>query len=236
VFWREKKPKVESGLVKNWEHYGYEEMSSKRIHEIVDPIFQTTYAGGEFVAARPLFWIRSNNAPIRQIFYFEKWKGSAIAPGWGLSLDFVPHVAGRKLAWHRTMKSARADVSVEADEIEKSKGQHDMYYSAGPAHIADNAQRIIANVLPVANQFWQSFNETDKLLDGIHYSRNLPRGGMRAQLNLAEAFINARYGDIEAGRRLLDTELSNWQRHLIDDDFVRLNKSLTEAYERACIR
>lgn len=37
-------------------------------------------------------------------------KGASYVPIWGISLDFVPHVAGNRLAWHRTDKSARMDL------------------------------------------------------------------------------------------------------------------------------
>jgi hypothetical protein len=222
------------GFLATLDRFGYDEMSNERIHSIISPIVECTFRENGWKAIRPLFWVRSTDAPIRQLFWFTKWKGAAIAPGWGLSLDFVPHVSARKIAWHRTPKSACSDIGVEADEIPEVRDQTSMYYTAGPVHIANHAEGVVSAVAPIAEQFWDSFRTTDRLLEAVEYSKALSRGGMRAQLNLAEAFINGHFGDPEKGRISLESELSHWQILLIDDDYARLSAKLFEAFAQAC--
>lgn len=56
-------------------------------------------------------WVCSENAPLRRLFSLYSLKGLALAPTWGFSFDFVPHLgAGHDVKWHRTAKSAQFDL------------------------------------------------------------------------------------------------------------------------------
>jgi hypothetical protein len=63
-----------------------------------------------FEQAKDLKWVRSAKGPIREIVELYSLKGASVAPCWGLSLDFVPHVAGGRVRWHRTAKSSMLDL------------------------------------------------------------------------------------------------------------------------------
>lgn len=71
-----------------------------RIHEIIEPTIAALLGPSGFESHRKLAWVRSGDAPIRQIFKVEQYKGAALGLAWGLSLDFVPHVSG-SYAWRQ---------------------------------------------------------------------------------------------------------------------------------------
>src|SRR3712207_5104242 len=77
------------------------------IHEIFDPKLATL----AFERVAPRKWVRCTKTPIRELFAFNVMKGMSRSASWAFSLDFVPHLSGSSLAWHRTNKSARADLS-----------------------------------------------------------------------------------------------------------------------------
>ena len=83
-------------------------------HRVLAPAVEAALDGRHFEAVAPLTWVRSDGAPIRQMFAFPAWKGGVIAPRWGFSFDFVPHVSGNAVRWHRTGKSAIFDFTVDA--------------------------------------------------------------------------------------------------------------------------
>jgi hypothetical protein len=63
-----------------------------------------------FEHVKPLKWVRSAKPAMRDVVELYSLKGASIAPRWGLSLDFVPHVAAGRVRWHRTVKSAMLDL------------------------------------------------------------------------------------------------------------------------------
>jgi hypothetical protein len=59
-------------------------------------------------------WVRSSAAPIRHEVGIGALKGYSFAPGWSVSLDFVPHVTKTgRVAWHRTAKQHHGDLSID---------------------------------------------------------------------------------------------------------------------------
>lgn len=83
-----------------------------QIHEIVEPAVSRYLSPMGFESHRQLVWVRSADAPIRQVFKLELLKGAGLDFAWGLSLDFVPHVSGSRVKWHRTPKTAMLDLGV----------------------------------------------------------------------------------------------------------------------------
>jgi hypothetical protein len=64
----------------------------------------------DFEHVKPLKWVRSAKPAIRDLIELYSLKGASIAPRWGFSLDFVPHVAAGRVRWHRTVKSSMLDL------------------------------------------------------------------------------------------------------------------------------
>ena len=83
------------------------------VHELVSGAVDAGLASRSFQSLKPLQWIDSSSTPIRRIFEYWQLKGGVVAPRWGYSFDFVPHLSGGKLKWHRTEKSALLDVFID---------------------------------------------------------------------------------------------------------------------------
>src|SRR3954469_10621541 len=61
----------------------------------------------------PRRWIDSSRPPARKLFELQLLKGASLKACWGFSLDFVPHISGATIHWHRTDKTARLDVIID---------------------------------------------------------------------------------------------------------------------------
>jgi hypothetical protein len=75
-------------------------------HALLHADVECVLAPRGFEPAADLKWVRGQDAPVRQLFGFAKWKGGVMAPRWGVSLDFAPHLSGAQLKWHRSNKTA----------------------------------------------------------------------------------------------------------------------------------
>ena len=60
-----------------------------------------------FVQVAPRRWVDGSTAPIRRMFEMQLLKGAAMEAKWGFSLDFVPHLVGDRIYWHRSNRAAR---------------------------------------------------------------------------------------------------------------------------------
>jgi len=79
----------------------------------------------------PRRWIDGLKPPARRLF--ELWLGRAhLTVCWGFSLDFVPHVSGGSIRWHRSDKSAKLDVVIQPAELLKP------CYLFGPERFRDD--------------------------------------------------------------------------------------------------
>jgi len=88
-------------------------VSADEIDELIQGQFAPKLAGSGFTQVKPRRWIRSTKAPIREIVQVVALKGASYIPVWGVSVDFIPHRAGRRFAWHRTERSALFDLRVD---------------------------------------------------------------------------------------------------------------------------
>jgi hypothetical protein len=55
-------------------------------------------------------WVEPGACAIRRVVHFHQLKGLRAVISWGYSLNFVPLPSGTRLRYHRTFKTARADV------------------------------------------------------------------------------------------------------------------------------
>jgi hypothetical protein len=79
------------------------------IHQAFDPVLSAV--GFAWVA--DLKWVRNRTPLIRDIVEAYGGRQGRRATRWGVSLDFVPHVEGTAIRWHRTAKSARIDLGYD---------------------------------------------------------------------------------------------------------------------------
>ncbi|MEO8490323.1 hypothetical protein [Pseudomonas sp.] len=169
-----------------------------QIHEIIAPVVEPFLQPLGFEVQAPLTWLRSEDAPIRQIFCLKQWKGGALAPAWGLSLDFVPHLSGNQIKWHRTPKSARLDLTWDVRDRAM-----DISYMYGPEVIARNAPRILGAAVAKAETFWSSARAVSDLPQAFEQvKQHLSSGGVGfynyLQHPLAYAFVLAMNGKPDA--------------------------------------
>ena len=55
-------------------------------------------------------WMECSKRPARRLFELQLLKGASLKACWGWSLDFVLHISGGRVRWHRSGKSARLTV------------------------------------------------------------------------------------------------------------------------------
>jgi hypothetical protein len=80
-----------------------------------------TYLNGRlqalgFVQVAPRRWVDGSIAPVRRVFEMQLLKGAAMKAVWGFSLDFVPHLSGGRVCWHRSNRTAMFDLYVELED------------------------------------------------------------------------------------------------------------------------
>lgn len=186
-----------------------EPMSNERIQSVLTPRVTPHLEALGFSEQKPLHWLRSNDQPIRQLFSFSRWQAGRLAPRWGLSLDFVPHFAGSKVAWHRTEKSARYDISIEAHDYEDFL-QTDYVY--GERHLAEQVEEVALAALQRAEDFWERFRTVEDMPDAIEWWKSsFDRGGRyflaKGNLQLAYAFSLAVNNRMQEAHDVLEARL-----------------------------
>ncbi|MGR3908199.1 hypothetical protein Q3A80_14240 [Burkholderia sp. SR8] len=173
-------------------------------HRVLAPAVDAALGGRRFEAVAPLTWVRSDGAPIRPMFAFPAWKGGVIAPRWGFSFDFVPHVSGNAVRWHRTGKSAIFDFAVDARDRAL-----DISVIHGERGVADRAAVVVKTAIARADELWQRVESIEDVVAAFEWLRaHLSSGGLGfynyVQHPIALAFVLAKTGDAAGARRELD--------------------------------
>ncbi len=178
----------------------FEIVSIAKIHEVVAEAVRAAL-GPEFEEIGKLRWVRSADAPIRQMFRYQPWKGGHIGPLWGLSLDFVPHITRSEVKWHRTPKSARMDLVVNTNDRTL-----DMPYHAGPAALAAQVSTVVPAAVSRARVFWDRWRSVPELPAAYDWVRAHYPGGyaLGAPHRMSRAFVLAKVGRIQEARVQLE--------------------------------
>ncbi|NWB69565.1 hypothetical protein HX839_24990 [Pseudomonas sp. I8001] len=196
-----------------------------QIHEIVSPTVESLLQPLGFEVQGPLSWLRSVDAPIRQLFRLEQWKGGALAPSWALSLDFVPHLSGNEIKWHRTSKSARPDLTFDVRDR-----AFDISCSYGPDAIATSAPNILRAAIPKAESFWDEARSIADLPGAFErVKQHLSTGGLGfynyIQHPLAYAFVLAMNGKPDTA----EEEFQRYSQRLSEAARKKLRKLFIDA-------
>ena len=207
----------------------FQEVPLAEIHRIVEPILTRLLSPLGFESVAHVRWVRSADAPIRQIFGLFKWKGGVVAPRWGMSLDFVPHITGGSPKWHRTPKSATFDLCVDARDRAL-----DMSFIWGINAISQKAPTVMQEAVARASRFWATANTLSKLPTAfealkLHLSRS---DGLEfynfSQHPVAYAFVLAMNGRVDEGKQEME-------KFIGADRYVeKTEKHLRELFEQAC--
>lgn len=179
----------------------------EQIHEIVEPAVSRFLSPMGFESYRKLLWVRRGDAPIRQVFKLEQFKGAGLDFAWGLSLDFVPHVSGSQVKWHRTPKTAMLDLGVRP---RRRRNSADLSYLSGAAPLRARIESAIEEIRLDAEKFWASATvlpELPAVFDAVRNYYNLNPGlGFYnfIQHPIAYAFSLAKVGRL--GEALMEIE------------------------------
>jgi hypothetical protein len=146
-------------------------VKQSEIHAIIRPWVTERLASDHFEETGTLKWVRSVDAPIRQVFFFAQWKGGNVAPRWGVSLDFVPHISGGKIRWHRTAKSAMCDLNVDARDPAL-----DLSCMYGTRPIENRAAQVVLESVRRARDFWDRARRISDLPQAIDWLRTYLSG------------------------------------------------------------
>ena len=82
------------------------------LNDIADATWGKLLLGAGFVAIKPRLWVRSRLEFARDVFELSAVKGASYVARCGFSLNFVPHVQGGEVRWHRTAKSVVMDLQL----------------------------------------------------------------------------------------------------------------------------
>ena len=173
-----------------------EMLNKEQIHALVAPMVEDRLLPLGFQMQKPLHWIENASAPIRKIFCFSYFKGASVAPSWGLSLDYVPHVSGSQVKWHRTDKSAMLDLCISSRD-----SRMDMCYLYGNKVLESNLSTAVSLSVGHATNFFASVKSITDLPDAFERTKKY-YGEYRglgyynyAQHPIAYAFTLAKLGD-----------------------------------------
>jgi hypothetical protein len=152
-----------------------------------------------FLTVRPRFWVRSGTPPVRHVVRLGALKGAAYSPIWGISLDYVPHVAGRgTVKWHRTDKSARLDLTYDTVDHESDRGW-DLSAFSSAAEFSDRCRAMGPRLVRAVESFLAPLTSDVAIREAFEAKRTRPttRFGFENyyQNVLAYAFTLARVGE-----------------------------------------
>ncbi|QYD68242.1 hypothetical protein KZJ38_18555 [Paraburkholderia edwinii] len=186
----------------------FEMVTLETAHRLISPIVNAAVDGKGFEEVAPLRWVRFDGTPIRQMFAFPAWKGGVMAPRWGLSFDFVPHVSGNPVRWHRTNKSAMFDLTVDARD-----SAMEISLIHGEQAIVQSSAAVVEKAVACADEFWQRVNSIEDVVAAFEWLRRyLSKGGLGfynyTQHSVALAFVLAKIGDEDGSRRELSRFLA----------------------------
>ena len=204
-------------------------LSIATIHQHIGPAVEAQLTPLGFVLQKPLHWIRSADAPIRQLFCYAQLRGGALAPQWGFSLDFVPHLSGKKIKWHKTEKSALFDAFVDGQGTELN-----LSYMWGVSGLLEQMQPRVEAAIRAATALWAKGRTYPELYALVEELRSKPGSELYTQLPIANAMCLARSGREAEGLRDLqyfiqrfdlDEQCATSVRRVFDDALASANKT-----------
>ena len=181
-------------------------LSADAFHRPINSFMEERLADFGFVRPRQGTWVREHGNSGRPLFELRHYKGAQSAVEWGLALNYVPHFdnACTKLSWHRTVKSARIDVS-PFDEIRKTPG---LSRFATPEDHASTVDSVLGNAIDRGKRFFEKHRSLDDLPGLFERLRRYRGDGLGywnyMNLPLAHAFTLRVLGDRAGGELILE--------------------------------
>ncbi|MEL6233518.1 MAG: hypothetical protein AAFR46_03850 [Pseudomonadota bacterium] len=205
----------------------FDPLPSRTARALIEPRVDEALVPLGFERVAEMTWVESANAPIRKRFSMQNWKGAAIVPRWGVSLDYVPHVAGSQIDWHCTPKTACDDLFWDAMGLDLT-GMH------GRLYLEEAVPGVIARCLDEAKPFWEETARLDALPDAFRANEERRRAECRlgfanlSQPWLAWGFTHARLGDAAAGQPLLDLWIAREATTIASDLIAEIRRRFAQ--------
>ncbi|MGD1016640.1 MAG: hypothetical protein ABR863_09420 [Roseiarcus sp.] len=174
-----------------------------------------------FVEVAPRVWVDGSTAPARRVFEMGLLKGAAMNAKWGFSLDFTPHLSGRRIAWHRSDRTAKLDVWLDS-------GRDYARFLYGAEWLRRDMERLADVAIAQAQETWRRGATWPGMLGLVREIRerkiNRMFVGFRTRLPLAVMFLSAKVGDLAAAQAELEAYVRD--RELPDAVAAKLAKLL----------
>lgn len=174
------------------------------------PVFDTALDPLGLIRRSAMTWIEptSSQDGIRRMFSLSQYKGAVVMPEWGYSLDFVPHISGNSVKWHRTAKSAIFDLFITADpKLELNLLQDEV-------RIRRDLPRVLSASLKAAADFWSpppTLNDLPSVFEHVRETRKesrwLPAENC-TQFTPGYIFTLTKLGQMDKACDMLETWLS----------------------------
>ena len=183
-------------------HLPVDEMSNLRLHNLFAPLIKSNPVTQNFAVARELMWVDNSHPPVRPVLAFERMKGGVLWPIYGLSVDLVPTIVGKRAIMKAGIKGLKFDI-----KIDPRNHMLDIHYMWGPDAALKDAHLLLPSVLSEAAKFWSKYQTTASLADAVRFQENhttaLPGLGVDnyVQAGFACSFLFAAAGDKENAER-----------------------------------
>lgn len=135
-----------------------ERVPAAEVDVILSKVFDARLAARGFHKIAPRKWVRSAKPEIREVFQVLAMKGASYSPVWGFSLDYVPHISGASLQWHRTSRSAYLDLRYDPlDYVEPPSREFEAWFVHtfyGRRKTTNDAVRVARIAFSLATAFF----------------------------------------------------------------------------------
>jgi hypothetical protein len=205
----------------------YELLSAAERDAIVAPYLRRHLQPLGLTEVSPRAWIDGSSPPVKRMFELMLLKGAGMRIRWGFSLDFVPHISGGRVQWHRTEKKAVLDIIVDP----KEEALPQLSFLHGAARLREDLNHLVPTAVKKAKQTWRRGETGRGLLDLVLEIRERQTNAWAfntyTQLPRACAFLYARLGDLGSAQQELDHYVS---RLKLDDETVTKLRKLAREY------
>ena len=210
-----------------------ESCSPRRIDEIISEVFDPVLGLCGFHRSMPRKYARKRIEHTHDVIALLSQKIN-LRMIWGVSLDFVPHIAGRAtetVQWHRTARSASPDLRYsESENANQPSRRFDVSTIYGEERMRNQARLAQEELLPRALRFFDSVPDLFAVETLFVHSEQHPQWGdfhNTPQIALAYAFYLAKMDKEESAR----THMAEWLKR--SHRRPETNQRLRELFEEA---
>jgi hypothetical protein len=203
-------------------------MTASQRDAIAAPMFHAWLGPLGLTQITPRRWIDGSKPPVRRLFELGVGKTGDISLRWGFSLDFVPHVSGDSVRWHRSDKSAMLDIFIDPKKMPT-------IWCPRAEQFRDEFPILLSKAVAAAKKDWKRGSTYEGVLQILREIRkrntNWLTYEMYPQGRLAYAFLTAKTGKLKLAEKELDRCVAHgW---LKDSPAAKLKKLLRETAERS---